>query len=188
VSESAESAESPGSVGSVGSALGRFGQDLPGDGGDLVEVRLLRFPLAVWARAREHHDELMREFALLALSAEPMRQDVPKRLQALIDALGRRYSGAAEAVSAERDRAWKRGDTTCDLVYRVPRAARDACQQLSAMLDEADRFCRAGQELLTLAAAADLLAFRRWYLDEFVRQIDGNEPKPWPGTRSASAS
>jgi hypothetical protein len=171
---------------STSSALGRFGQDLPHDNGDLVEVRLLRFPLPLWARAREHHDELMREFALLALSPEPMRPDVPERLKALIDSLGRRYGAAAEASNAERDRAWMRGDTTCDLVYHVPRSARDACLQLSALLDEADRFCRAGHELLTLAAPPDLLAFRRWYLDEFVRQIDGHEPKPWSSTRSAT--
>jgi hypothetical protein len=169
-------------AGSAESALGRFGHDLPEDDGDLVEVRLLRFPLPLWARAREHHDELMREFALLALSPEPVRRDVPARLQTLIDSLGRRYGAAVEAGNAERDRAWSRGDPTCDLVYRVPRSVRDACLQLSALLDEADRFCRAGHELLTLAAPPAILAFRRWYLDEFVRQIDGHRPTPWAGT------
>jgi hypothetical protein len=172
---------SAGSAGSAASALGRFGRDLPQDEADLVEVRLLRFPLQLWARAREHHDELMREFALLALSSEPVRDDVPVRLQALIDALGRRYGPAVEASNAERDQAWSRGDTTCDLVYQVPRSARHACLQLSALLDEADRFCRAGDKLLTLAAPPDVLAFRRWYLDEFVRQIDGRDPTPWAG-------
>jgi hypothetical protein len=168
-------------TGSAESALGRFGRDLPEDNGDIVEVRLLRFPLPLWARAREHHDELMREFALLALSSEPARRDVPARLQALIDALGRQYGAAVEVSNVERDRAWRRGEAACDLVYRVPRSARHACVQLSAMLDEADRFCRAGHDLLTLAAPPDIVAFRRWYLDEFVRQIDGQEPTPWPG-------
>jgi hypothetical protein len=173
-----------GSTESAESALGRFGRDLAEDNGDIVEVRLLGFPLPLWARAREHHDELMREFALLALSREPVRHDVPRRLQKLIDVLGRQYGAAVEASNAERDRAWRRGETTCDLVYRVPRSIRHACVQLSALLDEADRFCRAGRELLTLAAPPDVLAFRRWYLDEFVRQIDGREPTPWPGVRS----
>jgi hypothetical protein len=172
-------------TGSAESALGRFGRDLPEDNGDIVEVRLLRFPLPLWARAREHHDELMREFALLALSSEPARHDVPTRLQALIDVLGRQYGAAVEVSNMERDRAWRRGEATCDLVYRVPRSARHACVQLCAMLDEADRFCRAGHELLTLAAPPDILAFRRWYLGEFTRQIDGYEPTPWPGARPA---
>jgi hypothetical protein len=167
-------------TGSAGSALGRFGQDSPSENEDLVEVRLLRFPLPLWARAREHHDELLREFALLALSPDPMRADIPVRLKALIDLLGGRYTAAVEASNAERDRAWLRGETACDLIYRVPRSAGDACNQLSAMLDEAEQFCRVGRDLLTLAAPADILAFRRWSLDEFVRQIDGHEPRPWP--------
>jgi len=160
-------------------------EDLPQGGEDLVEVRLLRFPLPLWARSREHHEELMREFALLALSPEPIRPDVPERLRTLIDSLGRQYGAAVEAGSAERDKAWMRGDTTCDLVYRVPRSVREASRLLSALLDEADEFCRAGHELLTLAAPADILAFRRWSLDEFVRQIDGHGPRPWPGANPA---
>ena len=45
-------------------ALGRY--DRHSDS-SLVEVRLLRFPLVVFHRARLHHDELIREFTLLAL-------------------------------------------------------------------------------------------------------------------------
>jgi hypothetical protein len=165
---------------STGAAPERFGEDQLEEDETLVEVQLLRFPLPLWARAREHHDELIREMALLALSPEPMRPDVPKRLKTLIDALGRRYGAWVETSNAERDQAWLRGERTHDLVYRVPRSVRDACRQLSALLDEADEFCRAGQQLLTLAAPPDILAFRRWSLDEFVRQIDGHPPNPWP--------
>jgi hypothetical protein len=111
---------------STGPALGRFGPDPSDTGEELVEVRLLRFPLRRWARAREHHDELMREFALLALSPEPIRPEVPERLTTLIDALGRKYGAAVETTNAERDGAWARGQTSCDLVYRVRRRARRA--------------------------------------------------------------
>ena len=34
-----------------------------------VRVLLLQAPLVIWQRTAEHHDELMREMALLALSA-----------------------------------------------------------------------------------------------------------------------
>ncbi|MEA2685290.1 MAG: hypothetical protein QOE93_485, partial [Actinomycetota bacterium] len=33
---------------------------------ELVRVRIVGLPLAVWQRASEHGDELMREFALIA--------------------------------------------------------------------------------------------------------------------------
>lgn len=46
------------------SILGRYG---PLGDEDMVTVRLLNFPLQVFAAARQHHDELMREFALLAM-------------------------------------------------------------------------------------------------------------------------
>jgi hypothetical protein len=65
-------------------------------------------------------------------------------------------------------------------VYRVPLAAGEACVELNAMLDEADEFCREG-DLLTLATPADQVAFRRWFLGEFVEQLGGGAPTPWPG-------
>ena len=55
------------------------------------------------------------------------------------------------------------------------------------MLDEADVFCREG-ELLTLATPADEVAFRRWFLNEFVRQLRGEPPRRWSGAPDAPAS
>jgi hypothetical protein len=48
------------------------------------------------------------------------------------------------------------------------------------MLEEADEYCRSDQ-LLTLATPPTLVAFRRWYLGEFIAQIDGRPPQPWTG-------
>ena len=48
------------------------------------------------------------------------------------------------------------------------------------MLDEADRYCRQGRHLLTLATPDDLLAYRRWYLREIAEQLAGAAPVPWP--------
>jgi hypothetical protein len=50
------------------------------------------------------------------------------------------------------------------------------------MLDEADAFCRGG-DLLMLATPDDQVAFRRWFLAEFVTQLGGGAPTPWPGER-----
>jgi hypothetical protein len=62
--------------------------------------------------------------------------------------------------------------------FRVPAAAKDAAINLGRLLDEADEYCRRG-DLLTLATPSDTLAFRRRYLEEFVRQIDGAPARPW---------
>jgi len=48
------------------------------------------------------------------------------------------------------------------------------------MLDEADDYCRRGDHLLTLATPAEELRFRRWFVGEFVEQLGGAAPTPWP--------
>jgi hypothetical protein len=48
------------------------------------------------------------------------------------------------------------------------------------VLDETDEFCRAGK-LLTLEAAHDVLAFRRWYLQQMTVQASGGPATPWSG-------
>lgn len=152
------------------------------DAGDLREVRLIGFPLALHARGTEHHEELMREFQLLAINpptSSPGHQ-VPQRLIDLIGELTQDYAGFTDAADNERDAARARGEETIDLVYHVPAVATEAVDRLDRMLDEADDFCRAGERLLTLATPPDCAAFRRWYLSEFRLQLGGAEATPWP--------
>ncbi|HEU0129553.1 MAG TPA: hypothetical protein VFQ85_01000 [Mycobacteriales bacterium] len=157
--------------------------------GDLREVRLLGVPLALMARSTEHHEELMREFQLLAL--EPPRttgdHPVPHRLIDLVGEVTLAYAGLADAADAERAAAHARGDAAVDLVFRVPADVSGACARLSRMLEEADEFCRAGEQLLTLATPPDAAALRHWYLGEFVAQVGGERPTPWPEYAAAHA-
>jgi hypothetical protein len=150
--------------------------------GELHEVRIFGMPLAVQARAQEQHAELMREFALLAINGPAAREghDVPHRLIQLIADLTSRFGGIGAGAEADAAAAADRGAESVDLVYQVPATVGDACAVFSAQLDEADDFCRAGERLLTLAAAPDLAAFRHWYLGEFSRQVRGAEPTSWP--------
>lgn len=143
----------------------------------LHEVRLVGFPLALHKRSTEHHEELMREFQLLSMDPEP-RKDVPRKLVALVAELTQSYGGMNSAADAERDAAVERGDETVDLTYRIPAAAAEAATRLDQMLDEADEFCRSDQ-LLTLAAPPETVAFRKWYLGEFPAQVAGAAPTPW---------
>lgn len=146
---------------------------------ELVEVRLVRFPLRVYARATEHVNELLREFALLAASTPTDSHTVPARLLELVEELSRRYPRQTDH-EAEREAALARGDREADFSIKVPASAAEAGLALDALLDEAEDYCRAGA-LLTLAAPPDVTAFRRWYLREVAAQIRGAAPTPWPG-------
>lgn len=151
----------------------------------MVEVRLLDVSLADYRRSTEHHDELIREFALIN---EARRKDatdhasaeVPARLLALVDDLTARFVAFSAGPTTALAEALERGEDTIDLLYTVPAEVGPAAQQFNRLLDEADEYCRAG-DLLTLATPPDAAAFRRWFLDQFVAQAAGAPPTPWPG-------
>jgi hypothetical protein len=158
------------------SPLGRYGPE--GTDG-LFEVRLVNVPVRVLAAGREHHDGVMREFSMLAL-AEASTTHVPARLLELVEVLGRRYAATAQRPDAEVDAALARGEASITLVYHVPDHTAEAAQTLASLMDEADEFCRE-QQLLSLARPKPVVEFTRWYLDEFRRQIAGEQPRPWSG-------
>jgi hypothetical protein len=147
--------------------------------GELVEVRLLGLPLQVWQRTQEHVDGLLREFALIAQDDE-VRAGTPGRLLDLVRELTAGFGGFSEAQRTEMEEALARGQAQIDLTYQVPPAAAGAAQQLGDMLDEADEYCRRGDHLLTLATPDEELRFRRWFISEFVDQLGGAAPTPWP--------
>ncbi len=145
----------------------------------LVEVQILEMPLDVYREASEHTDELLREFTLMRESETTSPPNVPDRLVALMDELTERFSGFTTQQEADLRAATERGDETLDLCYRVPPEVKEACVALEQMLDEADEFCRSGDALLTLASSPRTVAFRRWFLGEFIRQVEGHRPMPW---------
>ncbi len=68
--------------------------------------------------------------------------------------------------------------STSPITYHLPPEVGPAAQELDRMLDEANEFCRSG-DLLTLDTPPDVLAFRQWFLAEFVAQLAGSAPTPW---------
>ena len=145
---------------------------------ELHEVRMIGWPLELAGRASEHHEGLMREFALLANPHPDQDLFVPARLTRVMKKLRGEYSGFTERQTEEAEQARERGDATIDVTYRLPAAVKDAVTELDRLLDDADEFCRSG-DLLTLATPADLVRYRRWFLGEFQRQLDGLDPTPW---------
>lgn len=136
--------------------LGRYGPD--GGGPEAthptITVCLLGVPVRVLAASREHHDGLMREFRLLAMSGAMDRAEVPAQLAALTRELGVRFAAAHTRPDADFDQAVGRGLDTVDLVYSVSPAVVEGAGRLQALMDQADELCRAGQ-LMTLPR-------RRW--------------------------
>ena len=152
--------------------------------GDLRSVRLLQLPVQVWAASQEHHDELMREFALLTAGqadGDAETAQVPRRLLALVQQLTTRFAGSGDAQRQQLfDAAAQGRDVIDELEYALPAAAGPACVELARLFDEADDYCRTGRHLLTLATPDEIRLFRDWYLGQMRDQIDGAAPVPWP--------
>jgi hypothetical protein len=147
----------------------------------LVAVQLLGIPMDLHARATEHGEELQREFTLITQGRERSDNgtEMPRRLLALIATLQGNYSAFTTEQEDLVEAAIQSGQPTLDLTFHVPASVSDAAVALGALLDEADDYCREGKHLLTLATPPELVAYRRWYLREFVDQVAGAPPKPW---------
>jgi anti-anti-sigma factor len=144
----------------------------------LVEVRLLGLPVPVHAAASEHMNGLQREFELIR-QQEADSGSVPHRLMTLIEQLNAEFGGVGVQPTEALDAAVDRGDEAIDLTYRIPPTAGPASERLGAMLDEVDPYCSARGHLLTLVTPPEALAYRQWFLGEFVRQTAGQPPLPW---------
>jgi hypothetical protein len=156
---------------------------------ELVTVVLRGLPVALHARASEHGQELQREFTLLHLQLERQaaagnlahasERDVPRRLVELVEALQGRYAVYTTEQEDQLEAAVEQGLESLDLTFRVPPDVAAASEDLNAILDEADAYCREGRHLLTLATPPEALAYRQWYLQQFVDQIAGRPPQSW---------
>lgn len=158
--------------------LGRFTPD--GDGAAMVEVRLLNLPLHVMKASREHHDGLMRELRLLALSGQIPTDHPPARLLEIVAVLGEKYGAARERSDAQLDAAIAAGLEVLDQVETVPAAAAQAAVGLDQMIRDADAYCEQAM-LITLPRPPVVRRFGEWYISQFVDQVAGADPVPWDG-------
>lgn len=147
--------------------------DTTNGAGRLVPVRILGLPVALALASLEHFDELLREFLHLANADEAVRDEVPGRLLALSDDVRARFSRFTQDNAQLLDHAAGRGERRIDLTYEVPAEVGPFARQLGDMLDEADRYCAEGEYLLTLTTPPEPLAYRQWYLDQFISQAAG---------------
>lgn len=154
---------------------------------------MLQVPLDVHARAVQWHADIMREFALITIgedSATPRDEDdvdvtVPTRLLNVVAELRGKYATLTASSAQELEEAHQRGEVAADVTYTLPIDAAEDVRRFEQLLDEVDEFCRSG-DLLTIATPSDVAAFRRWFLGEFARQLEGAEPTPWPAWGGAN--
>lgn len=158
--------------------LGRY---TPVDAGaEQHEVELRGLPVQLLVESRERHDELLREFALLALSVEPPTSTLPVAFLELIEVLGVRYGSATARPDAQIEEAVAAGLPTVDLTYFVPASVVQAAAELEHWMALADEYCVA-EQLLTLPRTPLLCELANWYLGEFRRQVSGEPPLAWAG-------
>jgi hypothetical protein len=140
-------------------------------------VALVDFPLQIGMRARQHSESLLREFAIIATGGGD-DADVPKRLLEIAQLHDERYSGLNPEADDEVDDAIARGEQYVTIVVRVPERIKQDTLDLASVLLEVDEYCRNG-ELLTLSPSREIRAFWVWFLLEFVRQMNGEQPCSW---------
>jgi hypothetical protein len=160
-----------------GDPSGPQAQDAAAD--RLVEVRLLRLPVAVHVAARERHDSVLRECALLAAEVEH-RPDLPADFVELVSTLGIRYGAVRPRPDAVIEQALDEGLDVVDVTYHLPPGAGAAADALERLMAAADRFCDSGH-LLTLPRSQLDLRFSAWYLGQITTQLAGAPPQPWDG-------
>ncbi len=172
-----------GSTPTAPAPLGRYAhQDAhPETPAQLHTVRLLNMPIALFLRTRDHHDDLIREFTLMAIQSQNSEAPhMSERLSDLVETLGRRYGASAGRADAVRDAAIERGDASVDLTYEVPSSIAADLIRLTELIDAADEFCRT-EQLLTLPRTPEMVAFAHWYNEQFLNQFKGLPPTPWAG-------
>lgn len=158
------------------SPLGRYAA--AAGAGDTVRVQLLGVPVRLLAASREHHDGLLRECRLLAMSGP--RPGMPPALAELVDELGVRFGAARSRPDEDFDRAVRTGLETVDLTYTVPASVVDGARRLEDLMRRADELCRSRQ-LITLPRTAAMEQFAHWYVSQFTDQVAGRPATPWTG-------
>jgi hypothetical protein len=152
------------------------------------DALLVDYPVALGTRQREEVAGLLRELQLVVIGSRnpEIEMSAPVRLLALAEGITATYGAQLDPAEAEMDRAFAAGEDTTVLRYELLPVTRDVVLQYAVAMAEVDAFCELAS-LITLATPPELLELRRWTVEEFVRQYDGAQPRPW-GERARNQS
>jgi hypothetical protein len=101
------------------------------------------------------------------------------RLELLAEELMARYGPDLTEPSPELRRAISAHEATTTLRYPLFPVTRAIILDYARMMEGIDASCR-DAALMTLQPSPEIYALRRWTVEEFVRQYDGLDPRPWP--------
>jgi len=142
-------------------------------------------PLSQLEKTAQHYDAVLREFHLV-LEREPLaRAAVPGQLLALMDELTK--SGQLiSSVEQDLERGRMSGSDFVDVAFDLPQEIGPLALRLDSLLDEADAYCAAGVELLSLEPDSDIVTLRKWLIGEIADQAEGRQPVAWQDSRWAT--
>lgn len=155
-----------------------------------VTVHLRQLPVPLAARAHEHSETLLREFAFVAAEAverqgPEARREIPLRLLDFFISMTQQFAEFTTPARLRLQDAIDRGETTIeDHVVELPQEAATAARECARLMDEADMYCWS-RELEDLATPPECLAYRRWCFAQVLDQLDGRTPVPWPESTAA---
>ena len=142
-------------------------------GADRYTVVLGEVPTPLLLRAKTHVDNLVREFKLASVasaSSGAPGNEVSTHLAQLIDTVVHRFVDARESIKRQAVAAHDAGLERTRLELHLGAEAAEAGEAYLAALDEVDAYCRA-MRLLTLETPPEQRVFRRWYVEEIIRQV-----------------
>jgi hypothetical protein len=145
------------------------------------EAVLINYPVALGAAQSERSNDLLREFQLMAAAgAHEGASSALARLELLAEELMARYGPDFAEPPAELLRAIQAREEATVLRYPLFPITRSIILDYARMMEGIDVSCREAA-MMTLQPSPALYALRRWIVEEFVRQYDGLDPRPWPG-------
>jgi len=158
--------------------MGRYDPGETEAGGRRYQIRMAGVPVELFLATRQQHDEIMREFAVLALAHTDEETSQPPELRRLVRELGVHYAASGARADASVEAASQAGQATIDLTYRVPISVLEAVDRLEGLMQSADAFCREGR-MLTMPRTPQMARFAEWWIGELRRQVAGYGPTPW---------
>ena len=172
----------------LGELLGEVVDDVSAE---VRTVRLLGLPPLLWLAARQHHDALLRDFALHLAERGPTspQVDVPAADRArstvssvVVEALERsgRVGGALEGLPLGHPSPLPAVPATLDLVLQVPVDLGPDFAAMQDTLDAAEELAEDGL-LLARPGQPEVIAVRDWVCEQVTAQLAGVAPAPWAG-------
>ncbi len=134
-------------------------------------VELGDVPTDLLLAAKEHMDNLGREFALAATGASSGETEaMPADMATMVDTVLHRFSGPRHAIKVQALASASRGDKRTTLSLALPLSAAEAGEAYLKALDQADAYARSAK-ILTLETPPQHRAFRRWYVETIIEQL-----------------